>query len=140
LVLQNKFTFVRLQLMIDMRYTVLFISLLFLSPSMLCVGQDVVYKDSIVTKVNRLIEQSNNAQGNPELRYVYADSALGIAKNLGDEALIAKAQLSFGQACYSTGKYSEGISIGKKDAGVFYFKKRYCKSGSCLQPYWSLLS
>ncbi len=105
-----------------MRYTILFISLLLLSTSTLCVGQDVVYKDSIATKANRLIEQSNNAQGNPELRYVYADSALGIAKNLGDEALIAKAQLSFGQACYSTGKYIEGISIGKKALEFFASK------------------
>jgi len=102
-----------------MRYTRLFISLLLLSASMLCIGHDTVYKDTIVIKVNRFIEQSSNSQGNPELRYAYADTALRIAKTLGDEALIAKALLSFGQACYSTGKYGEAISCGKKALDFF---------------------
>lgn len=105
-----------------MRYIQLFISLLLLSASMLCIGQNTVHKDSVVIKVNHLIDLSNNSQGNPELRYTYADSAIRIAKNLGDEALIAKALLSFGQACYSTGKYSEGINIGKKALEFFVSK------------------
>lgn len=107
---------------IDMRYTLLFISLLLLSTPKQGVGQSTVCKDTVVAKANRLIEQANNAQGNPELRYACADSALRIANTLGDKDLIAKALLSFGQACYSTGKHSEGISAGKK--ALEHFKSK----------------
>lgn len=116
---QNKFTFARIQPLIDMRYTLLFISLSLITIPALCVGQNTVYKDSIVNKATQLIDLSNDSQGNPELRFAYADSALKIANDLGDGQLIAKTLINYGQACYSVGKYNEAINSGKKSLEFF---------------------